>query len=143
MVTAIRVHTLGGPEVLIPEEIEVGQPGPGEVLVRHTAIGVNFIDTYFRSGLYKTALPLIPGNEAAGVVEAVGEGVGDVVEGQRVVYLHGPGTYVQKRIVPAAKLIPVPDNIPDEVAAGVLLKGLSAQYLLRRTFKVDAGHTLL
>ncbi|MBW8881268.1 MAG: quinone oxidoreductase [Asticcacaulis sp.] len=143
MVTAIRVHTLGGPEVLTPEEIEVGQPGPGEVLVRHTAIGVNFIDTYFRSGLYKTALPLIPGNEAAGVVEAVGDGVTEITEGQRVVYLHGPGTYVQKRIVPADKLIPIPDNIPDEVAAGVLLKGLSAQYLLRRTFKVDAGHTLL
>lgn len=143
MVTAIRVHTLGGPEVLTSEEVEVGQPGSGEVLVRHTAIGVNFIDTYFRSGLYKTALPLIPGNEAAGVVEAVGDGVTEITEGQRVVYLHGPGTYVQKRIVPADKLIPIPDNIPDEVAAAVLLKGLSAQYLLRRTFKVDAGHTLL
>ena len=143
MVTAIRVHTLGGPEVLTPEEVEVAQPGPGEVLVRHTAIGVNFIDTYFRSGLYKTALPLTPGNEAAGVVEAVGEGVSDIAEGQRVVYMHGPGAYVQKRVVPAEKLIPIPDNIPDEVAAAVLLKGLTAQYLLRRTFKVDAGHTLL
>lgn len=143
MVTAIRVHTLGGPEVLTPEEVEVGQPGPGEVLVRHTAIGVNFIDTYFRSGLYKTSLPLTPGNEAAGIVEAVGEGVTDIATGQRVVYMHGPGTYVQKRVVPADKLIPIPDSIPDEVAAAVLLKGLTAQYLLRRTFKVEAGHTLL
>ncbi|WP_443751118.1 quinone oxidoreductase family protein [Asticcacaulis solisilvae] len=143
MVTAIRVHTPGGPDVLTPEEVEVGQPGPGEVLVRHTAIGVNFIDTYFRSGLYKTALPLTPGNEAAGVVEAVGNDVADIAVGQRVVYMHGPGTYVQKRLVPAEKLIPIPDNIPDEVAAAVLLKGLTAQYLLRRTFKVEAGHTLL
>jgi NADPH2:quinone reductase len=143
MVTAIRVHTPGGPEVLVPEEIEVGRPGRGEVLVRHTAIGVNFIDTYFRTGLYKAQLPLIPGNEAAGVVEATGDGVTDVTEGQRVVYLHGPGTYVQKRIVPADKLVPIPDNIPDDIAAAVLLKGLTAQYLLRRTFKVEAGHTLL
>jgi len=143
MVTAIRVHTPGGPEALIAEEIEIGRPGPGEVLVRHTAIGVNFIDTYFRTGLYKAQLPLIPGNEAAGIVEAVGDGVADIAEGQRVVYLHGPGTYVQKRIVPADKLIPIPDNIPDDIAAAVLLKGLTAQYLLRRTFKVEAGHTLL
>ncbi len=143
MVTAIRVHALGGPEVLVPEEVEIDPPGPGEVLVRHTAIGVNFIDTYFRTGLYKTPLPLTPGNEAAGVVEAVGDGVTDITIGQRVVYMHGPGAYVQKRLVPAEKLIPIPEGIPDEVAAAVLLKGLTAQYLLRRTFKVEAGHTLL
>ena len=143
MVKAIRVNTVGGPEVLAFEDVTVGEPGPGEVLVRHTAIGINFIDTYFRSGLYKVALPFTPGNEAAGVVEAVGQDVTGVKAGDRVVYLHGPGTYVQKRIVPADKLVPIPDGISDEVAAAVLLKGLTAQYLLRRTFAVEAHHTLL
>ncbi len=143
MVTAIRVHETGGPEVLRTEDVAVGDPGPGEVRLRHTAIGVNFIDTYFRSGLYKTALPFIPGNEASGVVEAIGEGVGEFKPGDRVAYIFGPGTYVQKRVVPADKLVPVPDGISDEVAAAVLLKGLTAQYLLRRTFKVEPGHEIL
>lgn len=143
MVTAVRVHTVGGPEALVVDEVAVGQPGPGEVLVRHTAIGVNFIDTYFRSGLYKTQLPLTPGNEAAGVIEAVGEGVTEVKAGDRVVYMHSPGAYVQARVVPAEKLIPLPDGISDEVGAAVLLKGLTAQYLLRRTHPVEAGQTLL
>jgi len=143
MVKAIRVRANGGPEVLQVEEIDVPPPGPGEVQVRHTAIGVNFIDTYFRSGLYKAALPLIPGNEAAGVAEAVGDGVADIKPGDRVVYLQGPGTYTEKRNVPADKLVPIPEGISDEVAAAVLLKGLTAQYLLRRTFKVGAQHTLL
>ncbi|MGZ3306689.1 MAG: quinone oxidoreductase family protein [Asticcacaulis sp.] len=143
MATSIRVHETGGPEVLRVEDVTVGAPGPGEALIRHTAIGVNFIDTYFRSGLYKAPLPLIPGNEAAGVVEAVGEGTGDVKPGDRVVYLSGPGAYVQSRVMPADKLVPIPDGIPDEVAAAVLLKGLTAQYLLRRTFRVGPGHTVL
>ncbi len=143
MVTAIRVHETGGPEVMKVEDVTVGQPGPGEARVRHTAIGVNFIDTYFRTGLYKTQLPFIPGNEAAGVVDAVGDGVSDVKPGDRVAYIHGPGTYVQERLVPAAKLVPVPDGVSDEVAAAVLLKGLTAQYLLRRTFKVEPGHEIL
>jgi len=143
MVTAVRVHTVGGPEALVVEEVAVGQPGPGEVLVRHTAIGVNFIDTYFRSGLYKTQLRLTPGNEAAGVIEAVGEGVTEVKAGDRVVYMHSPGAYVQARVVPAEKLIPLPDGISDEVGAAVLLKGLTAQYLLRRTHQVEDGQTLL
>ena len=143
MVTAIRVHTVGGPEALVVEEVEVGLPGAGEVLVRHTAIGVNFIDTYFRSGLYKTQLPLTPGNEAAGVIEAVGEGVTGFKVGDRVVYMHSPGAYVQKRVVPAEKLVPLPDGISDEVGAAVLLKGLTAQYLLRRTHRLEAGQTIL
>ncbi|ESQ91552.1 quinone oxidoreductase [Asticcacaulis sp. AC460] len=143
MVKAIRVHTTGGPEVMALEDIEVGQPGPGQARVRHTAIGVNFIDTYFRSGLYKAALPLIPGNEAAGVVEAIGDGVTEVAVGDRVAYLDGPGTYAQARLVKADKLIPLPDGISDETAAAVMLKGLTAQYLLRRTFKVSAEHTVL
>lgn len=143
MATAIRVHETGGPEVMRVEQVEVGAPGPGQVRLRHTAIGVNFIDTYFRSGLYKTALPFIPGNEAAGVVEAVGDGVDEFKPGDRVAYIFGPGAYVQDRVVPADKLVPVPDGVSDEVAAAVLLKGLTAQYLLRRTFKVEAGHEIL
>lgn len=143
MVTAIRVHETGGPEVMRLEQVEVGAPGPGQVRLRHTAIGVNFIDTYFRTGLYKTALPFIPGNEAAGVVEAVGDGVSEFKPGDRVAYIFGPGTYVQARVVPADKLVPVPDGVSDAVAAAVLLKGLTAQYLLRRTFKVEPGHEIL
>ena len=143
MVMAIRVHATGGPDVMRAEEVAVAAPGPGEVVVRHTAIGVNYIDTYFRSGLYPQKLPFTPGNEAAGVVEATGDGVDDVKIGDRVVYLHGPGSYAEKAVVPAVKLVPIPDGIGDEVAAAVLLKGLTAQYLLRRTFKVGAEHTLL
>ena len=143
MVQAIRVHATGGPEVMQVEEVAVGRPGPGEVRLRHTAIGVNFIDTYFRSGLYKTQLPFIPGNEAAGVVEAIGEGVSEFKPGDRVAYIFGPGTYVRERVVPADKLVPVPGGVSDEVAAAVLLKGLTAQYLLRRTFKVEPGHEIL
>lgn len=143
MTTAIRVHQTGGPEVLGVEQIEIGDPGPGEARVRHTAIGVNFIDTYFRSGLYKTALPFVPGNEGAGIVEAVGEGVDFVKAGDRVVYSATPGGYAQTRLIAADKLIPIPDDLSDEVAAAVFLKGLTAQYLLRRTFRVGPGHTVL
>lgn len=143
MTIAIHVHQTGGPEVLSVEQIEVGDPGPGEARVRHTAIGVNFIDTYFRSGLYKTALPFVPGNEGAGIVEAVGEGVDFVKPGDRVVYSAPPGGYAQQRLIAADKLIPVPDGIGDEVAAAAFLKGLTAQYLLRRTFHVGPEHTVL
>ncbi|BBF80913.1 quinone oxidoreductase family protein [Asticcacaulis excentricus] len=143
MTTAIRVHQTGGPEVLSVEQIEVGDPGPAEARVRHTAIGVNFIDTYFRSGLYKTALPFVPGNEGAGIVEAVGEGVDVVKPGDRVVYSATPGGYAQQRLIAADKLIPIPDGLSDEVAAAAFLKGLTAQYLLRRTFRVGPGHTIL
>lgn len=143
MITAIRVHATGGPDALMVEQIELPAPQSGEVVVRHTAIGVNFIDTYFRSGLYKAPLPLIPGNEAAGIVESLGPDVTGVSIGDRIVYLYGPGSYAQKAVVPADKLIPIPDGLSDEVAAAVLLKGLTAQYLLRRTFKVTADHALL
>jgi NADPH2:quinone reductase len=146
MVTAVTVRRHGGPEVLEIETITLDPPKAGEALVRHTAIGVNFIDTYFRSGLYPPpggALPLTPGNEAAGIVEAVGPDVTEVAPGDRVVYLSPPGAYVQKRVLPAALLLPIPAGISDEVAAAVLLKGLTAQYLLRRTVRVTASHVLL
>lgn len=143
MVTAIRVHQTGGPDVLQVEQVEVGDPGPGEARVRHTAIGVNFIDTYFRSGLYKTALPFTPGNEGAGIVEAVGDGVDFLKPGDRVVYSATPGGYAEKRLIAADKLIPIPDEVRDEVAAAAFLKGLTAQYLLRRTFRVGPEHTIL
>ncbi|MFT3996536.1 MAG: quinone oxidoreductase [Asticcacaulis sp.] len=143
MVTAIRIHQTGGPEQLQVEDIAVGEPGPGEARVRHTAIGVNFIDTYFRSGLYKTALPFTPGNEGAGIVEAVGEGVDFVRAGDRVVYCASPGSYAQARLIAADKLVPIPDDVTDEVAAAAFLKGLTAQYLLRRTLNVGPQHTVL
>ncbi len=143
MTTAIRVHQTGGPEVLSVEQIAVGDPGPGEARLRHTAIGVNFIDTYFRSGLYKIALPFVPGNEGAGIVEAVGEGVDFVQPGDHVVYSATPGGYAQARLIAADKLIPIPDGLSDEVAAAAFLKGLTAQYLLRRTFRVGPEHTVL
>ncbi len=143
MVKAIRVTANGGPEVLVPGDIDIPAPAPGEITVRHTAIGVNFIDTYFRSGLYKTALPFTPGQEAAGIVEATGDGVTDFKPGDRVVYLHTPGAYAEKRNVPAAKAVPIPAGVTDEAAAASLLKGLTAQYLLRRTFRVGPEHTIL
>ena len=143
MIRAIRVAATGGPEVLHMGEIALEPPGDDEIQVRHRAIGVNFIDTYFRSGLYKTALPFTPGQEASGVVEATGAGVTQFKPGDRVVYLHTPGAYAEARNVPAVKAVPVPDAVSDEVAAAVLLKGLTAQYLLRRTFKVGPEHTVL
>ncbi|MDC7685007.1 quinone oxidoreductase [Asticcacaulis sp. BYS171W] len=143
MTQAIRAHRHGGPEVLTWETVEVGAPGPGEVRLRHTAIGVNFIDTYFRSGLYKTDLPFTPGNEGAGVIEAIGDGVTDLKPGDRVVYVGSPGSYAEARIMPADKLVPIPDGISDTVAAAAFLKGLTAQYLLRRTFRVGPDHTVL
>ncbi len=144
MVMAIRFHSTGGPEVLRWEQVEVGQPGPGEALVRHTAIGVNFIDTYHRSGLYPLPLPAVPGMEAAGVVEAVGEEVTEVAVGDRVAYGGGrPGAYCELRTVPAALLVPLPDEIDEQTAAAMMLKGLTAQYLLRSTHRVKPGETIL
>jgi NADPH:quinone reductase len=145
MSLAIRVHKLGGPEVMQADEVTVGDPGPGEIRMRHTAIGVNFIDTYFRTGLYSVAsgLPFTPGNEGAGVIEAVGEGVNDLKVGMRVVYVGDPGAYAEQRLLLASKAVPIPDGISDELAAAVFLKGLTAQYLLRHTFKVGPEHTIL
>ncbi|MBS7554459.1 quinone oxidoreductase [Ancylobacter dichloromethanicus] len=145
MASAIRIHEIGGPEVLTLEEITLGAPGPGEVKLRHTAIGLNFIDTYFRSGLYKApnGLPFIPGNEAAGVVTEIGEGVAGLKPGDRVAYGSALGAYCSERIMSAAPLVRLPDSIADETAAAMMLKGMTARYLLRQTYKVAAGDTLL
>jgi len=144
MTRAIRFYEVGGPEVLRWEEFPLADPGPGEVLLRHTAIGVNFIDTYHRSGLYPLPLPSGLGLEGAGVVEAVGPGVSDLAVGQRVAYAGGPvGAYSQRRCFPAQRLVPLPDDIPDTTAAAVLLKGMTAEYLLCRTFPVQPGQTIL
>lgn len=141
---AIRVRAHGGPEVLEAESVRLPPPGPGEVLVRHTAIGVNFIDTYHRSGLYPLALPSGLGMEAAGVVEAVGDGVDEVRVGQRVAHAAGPpGSYATHRLVRAAVLVPLPDAVPDELAAAALLKGMTAEFLIRRVVAVEPGSTVL
>lgn len=145
MTKAIRVHEHGGPEVLRYEDVDVGQPAKGEVRVRHTAIGLNFIDCYFRSGLYPApnGLPLIPGNEAAGVVLEIGEGVSDLAAGDRIAYAGPIGAYSQERVIAADRLVKLPDAISDEQAAAMMLQGMTAQYLLHRTFKVKRGDTVL
>ena len=140
----IRIHEHGGPEVLRLETIDVGEPGPGQARVRHTAIGVNFIDTYHRSGLYPMTLPATLGSEAAGVVEAVGPGVSEVKAGDRVGFAAGSsGAYCERSLVRADRLIPLPDAISDEVAAASMLKGMTVEYLVQRTFAVQRGHTVL
>ncbi|HEU4385680.1 MAG TPA: quinone oxidoreductase [Anaeromyxobacteraceae bacterium] len=144
MPKSIRFHQTGGPEVLRLEEVEVGEPGEGQARVRHTAIGVNFIDTYHRTGLYPLPLPSPLGVEGAGVVEAVGKGVAHVKKGDRVAYAGGaPGSYSQVRAMPAERLVKLPDGISDQHAAGAMLKGLTVQYLSRRTYPVKAGETVL
>lgn len=145
MPSAVRIYELGGPEVLKYEEIAVGSPGPGEVKLRHTAIGLNFIDTYFRSGLYPApnGLPFIPGNEAAGVIVEVGAGVTDFVPGDRVAYGTALGAYCTERVMSAAPLLKLPASIPDETAAAMMLKGMTSRYLLRQTYPVKAGDTIL
>ena len=140
---AIRIHQTGGPEVLRFEDVETPAVAPGLALVRHRAIGVNFIDTYFRSGLYKAPLPLIPGNEGAGVVEAVGEGVTNVRVGDRVAWTTAWGGYAEARLIPAYRLVRLPEALSDEIAASIMLKGLTAWYLLRRTFPVGPNQTIL
>jgi len=145
MVQAIRVHETGGPDVMRWEHVDVGEPGPGEARIRQTAIGLNFIDTYFRSGLYPApaGLPFTPGNEGAGIVQTVGEGVTFLKPGDRVAYVGPLGAYAQERIVPADRLVLIPDGIDDKTAAGMMLKGMTAQYLLRQTFNVGPETTLL
>ena len=140
---AIRIHQTGGPEVLHYEEIELAPPHAGAVRVKHTAIGVNFIDTYHRSGLYKIPLPAILGSEAAGVVEALGDGVTALKVGDRVAYAGAMGAYAEANNVPADKLVKIPAAITDETAAASLLKGMTVQYLLKRTYAVKAGQTIL
>jgi NADPH2:quinone reductase len=141
---AIQIHRHGGPEVLVYEDVEIGEPGPGEVRVRNRAIGLNFVDIYFRTGDYAPpSLPFVPGNEGAGEVVAVGAGVIGFAPGDRVAYVGALGAYAQERIVPVHFLVPLPDAIDFETGAAMMLKGLTAQYLLRRTFRVEAGHTVL
>jgi NADPH2:quinone reductase len=141
---AIRFHQTGGPEVLVWEEVEVGKPGPGEARVRHTAIGLNFVDIYVRSGLYPVQPPSGLGTEAAGVVEEVGPGVTEVKPGDRVAYAGGPlGAYSEVRIMPADRLVVLPEGISDQQAAAMMLKGLTAQYLIRQVHKVEKGETIL
>ena len=144
MPKAIRLHQTGGPEALQWEEVEVAEPGEGQARVRHTAIGVNFIDTYHRSGLYPLRLPSGLGSEGAGVVEAVGPGVTHVKPGNHVAYAGGPpGSYAEVRLMPADRLLKLPDGISAEQAAAMMLKGMTVQYLIRRTYKVQPGETVL
>ena len=144
MVMAIRIHETGGTDVLRWEEVDVGDPGPGEVRLRQTAVGLNFIDTYHRTGLYPMPFPAILGIEAAGVVEAIGENVTEVAVGSRVAYAEmPPGAYTQARIMPAGRLVKLPDSVNDLTAGSALLKGLTAQFLLRRTYAVQPGDTIL
>ncbi len=144
MSSAIRIHAIGGPEVLKWEEVTVGDPGPGEVRLRHGAVGLNYIDVYFRTGLYGADVPFTPGLEASGVVEAVGDGVSDLAVGDRVAYAAPPaGAYAEERLMPADRVVKVPDGIGDDLAAAMMLKGMTAHYLLRRTYEVQAGDTIL
>lgn len=141
---AIRIHEYGGPEVLRYEEVDIPEPGEGEARVRHTAIGLNFIDTYHRSGLYPMEFPAGLGAEAAGVVEAVGADVSRIRVGDRVVYTGmPPGAYAHHRNYPADRLAPIPPGVSDEQAAAVFLKGLTAWYLLRRSYRVQEGDPVL
>ena len=143
MTKAVRFHKTGGPEVLQLDEVPVAAPGQGQVRVRHTAIGVNFIDTYQRSGLYPMQLPQIAGNEGAGVVEQVGPGVTTLKAGDRIAYTGQVGSYCGERLLPADRLVKVPEGISDEQAASMMLKGMTVQYLIHRTYAVKAGDTVL
>ncbi len=144
MTKAIRFHQTGGPEVLVYEDVQIGSPGVGQALVRNKVIGLNFIDTYHRSGLYPLPLPHGVGMEASGVVEAVGGGVTNVVPGDRVAYCAGPpGAYSEERIIAADRLVRLPSSIEHEEAAAAMLKGLTVWYLTRRTYRVNPGETVL
>ena len=145
MVAAVRVHKVGGPEVLTYEDVQVPAPGPGQIKIKNHACGVNFIDTYFRMGMYPSpvGLPFVSGNEGAGEVVAVGPDVTDIKVGDRVGYVVGLGSYAAERILPADRAVKIPAGISYEQAAAMMLKGLTAQYLLRRTYKVQKGDNVL
>ena len=142
---AIHAYETGGPDVMRWEEVKVGDPGPGQIRIRHGAVGLNYIDTYHRTGLYPIAgRPFTPGLEGAGEVEAVGAGVSDLSAGDRVAYAAPPmGAYAEARLMPAAAVVKVPHAIDDETAAAMMLKGMTVEYLLRRTYEVKAGDTIL
>jgi NADPH2:quinone reductase len=143
MTGAIRISTTGGPEVLRWETIELGAPGPGQVRLAHTAIGINYIDVYHRSGLYPQPLPFIPGVEGVGVVEATGPGVHGLTPGARVAYALLPGSYAEARLAPADRLIALPDHVDDDVAAGLMLRGMTVEYLVERCYRVQPGEWVL
>ncbi len=143
MAKTVRYHKQGGPEVLQLDDVQVGEPAQGQVRIRHTAIGVNFVDTYQRSGLYPMQLPQVGGNEGAGLVEAVGAGVTDLKAGDRVTYTGLPGSYCEQRLVPADRMVKLPQGITDEQAASMLLKGLTVHYLIFTTYAVKKGDTVL
>ena len=144
MTKAIRIHTNGGPDVMRWEDVPTPEPGPGEAPIRHGAVGLNYIDVYFRTGLYKSALPTTIGMEGAGTVLTVGDGVTTVKPGDRVAYAGGPlGAYATERVIAADRLVILPDAIDFTTAAAMMLQGMTAQYLLRRTYKVSAGETIV
>jgi NADPH2:quinone reductase len=144
MVHAMRFHKNGGPEVLVWEDVEIDKPGPGQVRLRQTAVGLNYVDTYFRAGGYPTPLPSGLGTEAAGIVEEVGSGVTEVKVGDRVAYAVGPlGAYAEARVMPADRLIVLPPSITDRQGAAMMLQGLTVQYLIRQTYRVQKGDTIL
>lgn len=144
MTKAIIFNETGGPEVMKWQDVEVGAPGAGEVRIKHTAVGLNFIDVYFRTGLYPAPLPNIPGMEAAGIIEEIGTGVSHVAVGDRVAYAGRPiGAYSEVRVMPADTLIKIPDGIDDQTAAAMMLQGMTTEYLLQRTFHVKQGDTIL
>jgi NADPH2:quinone reductase len=143
MVHAIRVHQTGGPEVLTWESVDVAAPGPGQVRLKQHAVGVNYIDTYQRSGLYKLPMPLIPGNEGAGEVVAVGPGVTEFKVGDRGAYAGAVGGYAEERLLPADRLVKLPDSIDYKTGAAMMLQGMTVRYLLRQTYKAGPGTTML
>jgi NADPH2:quinone reductase len=144
MTKAVRIHATGGPEVMKFEQVPTPQPGPNEVLIRHEAIGLNYIDVYFRSGLYKTNLPATLGMEGAGTVVALGDNVTDLAPGDRIAYAGGPiGAYATERVIAADRLVKLPEAIDFKTGAAMMLQGMTAQYLLRRTFRVTKGQTIL
>ena len=145
MPKAIRIHQTGGPDAMQWEDVEIGAPGPGEIRIRHEAVGLNYIDVYFRTGLYRApSLPFSPGLEGAGIVEALGEGVGSLAVGDRVAYAAPPvGAYAQERLMPAEKVVKVPAGIDARQAAAMMLQGMTVEYLLRRTCPVRSGDTIL
>ena len=144
MTNAIRIHEHGGPDVMKWESIEVGNPGEKEMRVRHTAVGLNYIDTYHRTGLYKIPLPSVIGREGAGVVEAIGAAVTEFKVGDRVAYASAPiGSYAEARLIAADRVVKIPDSVTDQQAASIMLKGMTAQYLIRRTHAVKPGDTIL
>ncbi len=143
MVHAIRIHQHGGPEVMKWEEVDVGEPGQGQVRLKHRAVGLNYIDTYHRSGLYKISLPAVLGTEGAGEITAVGPGVTDLKVGDRVAYAGLMGSYAEERLIPADRVVKLPDNIDDQTAAAMMLQGMTVRYLLKQTYKVGPGTTML